>query len=81
LSQPLAALLTREEPDAGVGDVLTAVPSPPTDGLDGGGPAIRLSMLDNWGAGLQGRHSYQYCCNAYNLTISVKKQIFTNEVK
>jgi hypothetical protein len=29
-------------------------------------------MLDNWGAGLQGCHSYHYCCNAYNL-IYVKK--------
>jgi hypothetical protein len=74
LSQLLAALLSREEPDAGVGDVLTAVPPPPMDGLDGGGPAISLSMLDNWGAGLQGYHSYQYCCNAYNLIIYVKKQ-------
>jgi hypothetical protein len=33
---------------------------------------ISLSMLDNWGAGLQGCHSYHYCCNAYNL-IYVKK--------
>jgi hypothetical protein len=73
LSQLLAALLSREEPDAGVGDVMTAVLPPPMDGLDGGGPAISLSMLDNWGAGLQGYHSYQYCCNAYNSIIYVKK--------
>jgi hypothetical protein len=44
LSQPLVALSMREEPDADVGDVLTAVPPPPTDGLDGGGPALHRHL-------------------------------------
>jgi hypothetical protein len=48
LSQPLAQLFTREDPDTSVGDVLTAVPPPPIGRLDGRGPARHRHLPGHW---------------------------------